>query len=232
MKQGGSKPNIIVGEKNTDEKIIGTDKKDVVFALSGDDTVMARQGDDTVFGGRGDDEVDGEDGNDVLFGGDNNDVLRGDDGNDALFGEKGNDRLRGGDGDDTLVGGKGDDTLRGDLGEDVLFGGKGDDEIWLIKNETLGEGETDQNFLFFGFNDGNDRVWDFDRGIDKVILPFEGEVKIGRLELDIEYTLEYVNDKHTILSYGDTQVEFRNALLEDSDIIVLATSNFEDDTFL
>ncbi|MEH2259926.1 beta strand repeat-containing protein [Nostoc sp.] len=55
--------------------------------------------------------------------------------------------------DDLIVGGNGDDTLNGDDGNDILIGGKGNDSLY-------GGSGTD-TFAFNSFNEGIDRLDDF-----------------------------------------------------------------------
>ncbi|MDZ8028554.1 MAG: hypothetical protein RMX97_28260 [Nostoc sp. DedQUE11] len=67
----------------------------------------------------------------------------------------GDNLLDGGDGNDILTasGGLGNNTLKGGNGNDTLTGGKGNDSL-------IGEGGTD-TFVFNSFNEGSDRIYDF-----------------------------------------------------------------------
>ncbi len=110
-------------------------------------------GSDLLFCGGGDDTVRGREGNDTIHGGN---------GDDRVAGSDGNDRLNGGQGDDKLTGGQGDDKLSGGLGQDTLFGGAGED--------TLYGGEGADVFVFTWRDDSQDRVGDFEVGVDEIRL--------------------------------------------------------------
>ena len=99
-----------------DDKIIGTNKADVIVAGAGDDLVKGRGGDDVICD---------RDGDDVVRGGKGDDVLRGAAGADLVVGGAGTDLLRGGRGKDDLRGGTGDDRLNGGLAVDDCDGGPG-----------------------------------------------------------------------------------------------------------
>lgn len=75
-------------------------------------------------------------------------------GNDAITGTAGNDVLRGGAGNDVLRGGLGDDTLDGGLGNDTLYGEGGSNKFVLDISDSTGE----------------DVIFDFQDGIDKIRL--------------------------------------------------------------
>ncbi len=67
--------------------------------------------------------------------------------------DAGDDVLRGGDGEDTLSGGDGNDSLYGEGNDDVLFGGRGADV-----------------FYFSATGGGNDAIYDFEVGIDRIVV--------------------------------------------------------------
>jgi len=90
--------NPIDGSRRGD-RIVGTDKADLIHAFAGRDRIFAGGGNDRVFAGRGHDRVFGGDGNDWLDGG------------------RGRDLVIGGNGDDILNGGRGNDWLVGDSGD-------------------------------------------------------------------------------------------------------------------
>ena len=84
---------------------------------------------------------------------DSNDVINGQGGNDVLIGRSGDDVLRGNDGDDLLLdGGAGADLLDGGAGNDGLVGGEGADRFVLRAG------------------DGSDTIFDFEDGIDGLLL--------------------------------------------------------------
>ena len=84
-----------------------------------------------------------------------NDVLVGTEANDSISGLAGNDTLRGQGGDDTLVGGDGKDRLEGRGGHDFLTGGAGNDLFMFLDAPGAA---------------GVDRITDFVRGSDEVVL--------------------------------------------------------------
>ncbi|MDX8354570.1 calcium-binding protein [Cognatiyoonia sp. IB215182] len=121
--------------------IAGGGGADAIAGGVENEVILAGAGDDTITGGAGNDTLLGRDGDDTLRGEDDADILLGGDGNDLLIGGNGQDLLRGGDGDDRLEGGAGDDLLFGDAGADT-----------------------------FVFNGGNDRISDFEQGLDQITL--------------------------------------------------------------
>lgn len=91
------------------------------------------------------------------------DTLAGSNGNDRLRGGDGNDILSGGAGDDLLGGGGGNDLLLASAGQDALLGGPGND--WLL-------GGSDADVFVFGSQWGQDRLANFQNGLDR--LDFRG----------------------------------------------------------
>lgn len=89
-------------------------------------------------------------GNDELIGGSTGEQLAGEGGNDHIYGNGGN---------DILNGGMGDDLLNGGAGNDLLTGGAGRDSFLFNSN---------QSFAAADF--GVDRITDFTRGTDKILL--------------------------------------------------------------
>ena len=110
-------PATIVGTAGQD-RILGTNARDVVYGGSGNDTISGLNGDDLLCGGPG---------NDLLDGGNDNDLLDGTFGDDRLLGDNGNDKLFGGPGDDVIVADNGDDLANAGPGSDNVQGGRGDD---------------------------------------------------------------------------------------------------------
>ncbi len=139
---GGAGNDRLTGGKFA-EVFNGDQGNDTLRGKGGEDTLTGGAGNDSLFGGVGEDDLDGGDGKDRLWGNRGDDVLVGGSKNDKLFGNAD---------DDTLKGGAGADALWGGRGEDALFGGGGDDE-----------------FHFRG-DSGNDSIFDFKRGADKIIL--------------------------------------------------------------
>ena len=100
--------------------------------------------------------------NNKLIGTNNNDTIKGKGGNDLLKGKKGNDLLKAGDGKDILMDGKGNDEVYGGKGKDKFFAGKGEDDMW--------GGKGNDKFYYEGGKLGNDRIWDFKAGKDKLYI--------------------------------------------------------------
>lgn len=171
-----------------DEKIIGSNLLDFIYAGGGGDVVYGNggndllngdAGNDVLYGGTGDDELyggrkglnnpnDGADilygeaGNDKLYGGTGNDQLWGEGQNDQLWGEAGDDYLNGGNDQDWLNGGTGNDTLLGNSGSDILLGGLGADQL---------TGGSDLDWFYFSNpNEAGDILTDFTPGADKIVL--------------------------------------------------------------
>jgi Ca2+-binding RTX toxin-like protein len=100
------------------------------------------------------------------------DTLTGTSGDDTLIGDAGADTLRGGDGDDALHGGNTGDLVPGD-GGDVLDGGAG--------NDLLNGGAGGDTFVF-GPGYGQDQVYWFENGLDRIDLGAFGLSGLGDLQ--------------------------------------------------
>lgn len=166
-----------------DDRLTGNAGANRLEGRRGDDRLAGRAGADTLAGGKGDDSLTGGGGSDLLIGGSGVDwavyegrtavrvslalsgpqatghgtdtlvgieALRGGAGHDQLTGDSGANRLAGGAGNDLLIGGAGRDWLSGGAGNDILIGGSGADR--------------------FVFDGGQDRVRDFHRGEDRLLL--------------------------------------------------------------
>ncbi|QBF32623.1 calcium-binding protein [Thalassococcus sp. S3] len=171
----------------------GPNGRDTVFAREGDDTIEGGNGDDVFYGEGGNDVIRGRLGNDLIFGGDGFDTLFGGEGNDTVFGGNGrdvivlnqgndlfNDNGQGGSngsdtvfagfGNDTIQGGNGDDVFLGEMGNDLIFARLGNDRvIGGTGNDTLGGGDGADTFVF-GPGFGADRVFDYQKGTDRLEL--------------------------------------------------------------
>ena len=99
---------------------------------------------DIIQGGAGFDYIDGKDGNDTIYGGEDIDFLMGSNGDDVISGDGG---------DDFILGGAGNDVIKGGAGNDNLFGGEGQD-----------------TFVLEFFDNGIDRINDFDINEDKIVI--------------------------------------------------------------
>jgi Cysteine-rich secretory protein family/RTX calcium-binding nonapeptide repeat (4 copies) len=104
----------------------------------------------------------------VQIGTDAGDTLTGGAANDQILGNAGNDVLNGAGGNDLLTGGGGADSLVGGAGNDYLTGGNGNDK-----------------FRFVSANSGVDRVTDFVKGSDKIVLKQSvfGGVTAGKIAI-------------------------------------------------
>lgn len=178
---------------------------DFVAAGSGNDVVLGGSGNDYVLGGSGDDTVSGDEGRDTIWGQSGNDDLSGGDDRDFLGGGSGNDTIDGGEGHDKIWGGRGDDDITGGKGRDWISGGSGDDTI---------DGGAGKDFLFGGwgndtfvFNEdsGNDRIYDFRTGRDKIDLSAFDIADFHELEGHITggwfYTSIDLGDTHITLNW-------------------------------
>ncbi len=188
--------NRITGSNRSDV-LLGTFANDDMNGLAGNDVLAGRLGNDRMQGGPGNDQlfgelgddvlsggdgvdlVDGGPGDDIAFGGNGSDRLSGQVGNDILVGDAGNDVIIGGQGDDYLLGGEGQDTIWGDVGQDILNGGSGQDLLLGgAGNDRLNGGAGNDRIVTGPGNDivvyqpgsGNDVVFDFQRGADKIDL--------------------------------------------------------------
>jgi Ca2+-binding RTX toxin-like protein len=150
--------------------------------------------------------VHGNGGNDIIQGGANSDNLYGDEGDDILWGQGSPDKLRGGDGNDTLHGGGGDDRLYGGAGDDIIQGGADNDVLY--GDDPNDPSVTGSDIFQFDKDDGSDKVFDFEQGIDKV-----------QLTDGAGYSISFFGD-NTILTYGSTSVMLYDVHLVDADSLV------------
>ena len=148
---GGAGDDLIAGAAGADT-LAGAAGNDRLNGGAGDDLLSGGDGDDAIYGASGADRLRGNNGADRLYGGDGDDLIHGQAGDDLLSGAAGNDRLVGGDGSDILVGGGGRDRLIGGSGTDVLTGSGGVD------------------VFVFSAAAQEDRVTDFEVGIDRIYV--------------------------------------------------------------
>ncbi len=183
-----------------DDTLFGGGGNDKLSGGKGNDTLNGGTGDDKLKGGKGNDVLNGDAGNDRLDGGKGNDTLNGGADDDELDGGKGNDILNGGAGNDVLAGGEGDDRLLGGDGDDVLVGdsyGSGSGSDWYGSGSSGGSfgsveafdyldggagddqlfaGEDTADTFAFGPQSGDDTIFGFASGQDKILLedlPFD-----------------------------------------------------------
>jgi Ca2+-binding RTX toxin-like protein len=172
---------------------------DVMFGEEGNDWLYGGTGNDTLDGGIGDDVLDGGAGDDLFIGGAGADhfigglgwrsidtvsyssssaavfvdlglnyAVGGDaqgdtfDSIEKVIGSNYADMLIGGAANETFTGGAGDDTLSGGIGNDALTGGAGADVFMFHRGDAFG---------------GDDTVFDFQKGVDRIALAgFESPV--------------------------------------------------------
>ncbi|MBC6481390.1 MAG: hypothetical protein GDA56_30200 [Hormoscilla sp. GM7CHS1pb] len=153
--QGSTPPIATSG----DDLIFGTILADTIDGLGGGDQIQGDRGNDRLNGGSGNDNLFGQAGNDTMNGDAGDDQLAGNGGNDILNGGSNNDNLFGGTGNDILNGDAGNDFLSGEAGDDLLDGGAGDDNLF---------GDAGRDTFFFGANNGEDRITDFDIATERI----------------------------------------------------------------
>jgi Ca2+-binding RTX toxin-like protein len=183
-----------------DDTVYGLAGDDYIDARSGNDKLFGGAGYDQLYGGDGDDILEGGANNDYLDGGNGTDTasyatatagvvvfmnnsggglndgagdifyqvenLTGSLFNDQLNGDDAANVISGGNGDDLLVGGGGADTLLGGQGTDTLEGGTG--------NDIMDGGIDSDVFRFTTINFGQDRIDNFQDGIDFFVTEFAG----------------------------------------------------------
>lgn len=199
------------------------DGEDAIVGDGGDNTLRGDGTITTLVGDSGNDGVVGADGDvDETLVGDGNggvgaprvngrDWLKAQGGDDTLSGGAGKDRLAGGDGDDFMHGGNGKDRLYGGEGDDVLVGGNGNDVMYGDITGDRNGGATGSDIFVFDNADGNDKVFDFVSGTDKVGI--QGDLA--------DVTLTYnAGSGNTKMTYGDTTVIFYDEEVTMSDLFL------------
>ncbi|MEH2212325.1 MAG: calcium-binding protein [Nostoc sp.] len=176
--------------------ITGTDSDDNIVGSNGNDTII---GNITYFPPGSYDTIDFMSGNDTIDGGKGNDLLIVDDSSGSQITSTFNAITNTGaitDGtnrisyknierlditgtfyDDNIVGSNGNDILKGAFGNDMLTGGKGNDTLY-------GNNGTD-TFAFNSFNEGIDRLYDFNTTNELIQVSatgFGGGLSIGSLQ--------------------------------------------------
>lgn len=146
------------------------------YAEGGDDVIMGTAQADRFFGGAGNDEINGAGGDDLIVDTRGNNDLVGGAGRDTIIGGTGVLDGDGGAGNDILIGGIGNDVLNGGNGNDVLRGDPtgsfvaGDDRLLAGAGNDVLEGGGGADTFVFNLADGNNRITDFERGIDIIDL--------------------------------------------------------------
>jgi Ca2+-binding RTX toxin-like protein len=205
--------NFLSGGSGDDQLRINTGRG-WAWGGNGEDTLVGSNGGgsglfqgDYLLGGAGADTIRGRAGGDVIRGGGNADDLHGNAGEDIVDGGVGNDTIRGGAGDDILggqsgtdwiYGNAGDDNIRGGSGSDYLFGGRGSDWIWAqAGNDKMWGGGGSDRFDFNSGSDGQDVIYDFEPGIDRVRIAPPDPITFDELIASAT-----VDDGDVTLTYG------------------------------
>jgi Ca2+-binding RTX toxin-like protein len=181
----------------------GWDGKDTLDGGLGNDDLRAGAGNDLLKGGKGHDFLVGDAGSDSLNGGDGRDWAAAslddvttsvtiDLAKKTIKSAYGTDKLvsienaYGGDGRDVIKGSSGANALVGQDGKDTISGGSGNDTLWggLGRDKLTGDAGKDTFFFWEYGGTYNDRVTDFKKGEDKIVLaqnPFL-ELALGKLK--------------------------------------------------
>ncbi|WP_216644969.1 lectin-like protein, partial [Microcystis aeruginosa] len=234
--------NVQVASGNTgNDTLYTTDTHDVFLSgEAGNDKLTGNSGNDWLIGGEGADQIIAGAGDDLLYIDAQDTLIDGGDGTDIAIVTTSNgitldlgttklEMALGNDGNDTFTnsstvsvtidGGKGDDTIKGGSGDDLLIGGEGSDSInGGLGNDTL-QGGSGQDSFFFGANNGQDRIDDFDIATEKIIIdgslgftsaaqvfntfsrPFDAQNKllidVTRFTLSAGNTIDVIHDSNT-----------------------------------
>jgi Ca2+-binding RTX toxin-like protein len=151
--------NLVEGGAGND-RLVGTEAPDDIFAGEGNNTVNARGGNDRVTSGGGQDTINTGKGNDVVNSGGGNDVIFSRGGDDVIDAGDGNDRINAGDGKDVITGGNGNDWISGGDGDDIINAGLGRDKVY---------GGYGSDTLVLNAGDGQARIFDYE-SVDKFSL--------------------------------------------------------------
>lgn len=168
-------------------------------AFYGDADVMTDRslgGNDLLVGGSGFNQVHGDAYIMAMESRGGNDVLRAGSGssNNYLYGDAVNMRDSSRGGNDVLIGSSGETTMTGDAGSaesalvnggnDTLVSGTGDDRMWGDFREWIaGTLRFGSDIFRFGRNNGNDIIFDFQTGKDKIDLVEKGIASIAQLNM-------------------------------------------------
>jgi serralysin len=117
-----------------------------------------------------------------------NDTIYGTSGKDVIKGLAGNDRLYGGAGADVIVGGSGNDAIKGGAGNDREYGGTGRDVLSGDAGNDVLKGGLDADTFRFRGRWGDDRITDFQSGLDCIDLRRSelsfGELSVSQRDMD------------------------------------------------
>jgi Ca2+-binding RTX toxin-like protein len=147
--------NLIEGGDG-DDRLIGTNAPDDIFAGNGNNRIIGRGGNDRITSGDGHDTIRGGAGDDRISSGGGNDIITGGGGNDIIDAGAGNNRVYGGYGADIITSGAGNDIITSGGGNDIINSGTGNDRIYAGAGDhifTLNAGEG--RARIYGYNAGD-----------------------------------------------------------------------------
>jgi len=233
--------DILVGNAGAN-RLEGYGGNDLITGAEGNDVLFGQDGNDSLNGGTGNDVLEGGAGIDwaifntgltagvtvdlnvetqntgagidtlrdienvqaTIYG----DSLTGNNVANELRGEAGNDWIWGNGGNDIVNGGAGDDAIAGGAGMDQMIGGSGNDHIW---------GGSNRDTFVFASGWGDDWIWDYQAGYDKIDLTAVGSLS-DLIQLDIEDTADGAT-----VSFGGQSILLIGVLaseLHDSDFLI------------
>ena len=158
------------------EDIVGTMMNDTIIGNGAHEMFFGNDGNDSLRGGGGNDSLYGQDGDDTIWGKGENDHITGGNGFDMIDAGTGNDTVVGGNGRDVVYLGDGDDVFEDNAqndtwGRDRVDGGAGNDTFILDGGyDTVTGGAGADTFIFTSSHIGNDRVTDYEAGVDALQL--------------------------------------------------------------
>ncbi len=174
--------NLVEGGAGND-RLVGTDAPDDIFAGEGNNTINGRGGNDRVTSGGGQDTITTSSGNDVINSGGGNDVIVSRGGDDVIDAGDGNDRIIAGDGKDVITGGNGNDWIFGGNGNDTINAGLGSDNVY---------GGYGSDTFVLNTGDGQAKIFDYE-SVDK----FSFGTGLTRESISVQ-----IQGGNTILSSG------------------------------
>jgi Ca2+-binding RTX toxin-like protein len=164
MVDGSAEKNVSMNADLTTGTLVINSTPAITTNIVGYDSVIGTQADDILSGSGAANRIDGQGGNDLITGLGGDDILTGGEGRDRLFGGKGDDKITGGAGRDKLKGEEGKDRFIFDIGKPF------DESI------------------------GVDRIMDFKRGEDKIVLDKTTFTRVGRRLFDNRVSFSSVNN--------------------------------------
>lgn len=187
---------------NSGQRIEGLDGDDKIYDGSGDDTILGGDGRDRFYDGGGADAFDGgaDTRDEVIYtkAGAGVTVDMGDvsnnTGNAAGDTYTGIERLQGSKHDDVLIAGGAVTVLNGQAGDDILVDAAGKESL---------RGSSGADTFVFGAGDGQqDRIYDFELGIDRIDISAWGATGVGDLTIEERTNSSGAPKGDLIVSFG------------------------------